>query len=258
MAIKSHISTTIPTRDRFKREITLISKGYAAPAAFPDGKITVFPWDIQISEWLQKRARKGNADTIMFDLLPQIANLNGCPVEDFVMTEVMLIAMVSRSILRENKLDLQLVCPACNHEWSEPLQVPEQLGVLGEKGDGFVPGSDKTILPVSLDEVATKPLLVSSYKAAAGYAKKTQISERLAVIIASIVSVGGGEPDSAQEVLSYINALHPKDLAELEKGIHDNNPQLDPNLAVSCPACGHQFHKAINFDAEFFRSGVAE
>lgn len=253
-------NSTLPAKERFKREITLISRGYSAPAAFPDGKIIVYPWDIKMDEWLLNRSKKGKMETALLDALPMICNLNGCPPGDFVAEEVMLISMVSRSILRENALELKLTCPECTHQWVERLTVPNQLGVLGEKTANYEPGSETTTLPVCRDVVAIKPILIHHYRDATAFARQHTISDRICVLAASIVSVGGGTPDSPQEVINYLSGLHPRDFPALERAVRNITPQLDPEVDVTCTndECEHEFKHTISFALEFFRFTVAE
>ena len=81
MALNTNLKDRTPRRDKFARKIKLLSGGYSCPEAFPEGMITVYPWDYQIDTWLQN-ARRGvgmDNETVLFQLVEKVCNLNGCP-----------------------------------------------------------------------------------------------------------------------------------------------------------------------------------
>jgi hypothetical protein len=45
MPIKTNMKSLQPRRQVYKRELNLLSKGFSAPKAWPEGKITIYPWD---------------------------------------------------------------------------------------------------------------------------------------------------------------------------------------------------------------------
>jgi len=255
MPIKSNMPSLVPARDRFKQEITLLSGGFANPKAFPEGKITVYPWDYEIDEFLIQRARKGRKETLLFDLVPKLCDLNGCTVPNFVMGDVNTILMVSRSIARDNQISYVSECPACGHKEKENLRVPDQLERLGEKKTDYA-GSDSITLPVCKDVVAVRPLLVQDIEHIQDRddVSKGQISDKVAGIIAGVVTINGTKADTMTELATWFKALHPKDAAYLEQQQDMLTPHLGTNIHHKCSKCEKMFDHPIALDADFFRS----
>lgn len=251
--IKSKNTDTRPAREKFKQEITLLSHGYSNPTAFPNGKITVYPWDSGVDEWLMKRSKKGRRETILFDLVARIANLNGAKVEDVVNGDVSTILMVSRAIAKENKIPYTATCPHCNATTSETISIPHELGKVGEKSETY-PGFDSITLPVCQDEIKIRPLLVADelQLLEREAALKEAAPDRIAHILQGIVAINDTKPDSLQEFLTWWNSLHPKDQLFLEKTQNDNSPHLDTNIKHSCNACNKPFVYSLSIDDDFF------
>jgi len=248
--IKSNLPSLVPARERFKREITLLSKGFSDPA-WKGGKLTVYPWDTAIDDFLLERSRKKH-DTVVFELLPKLCNLNGGDVNNFVLSEATTILLVSRSISRENKLMLMLTCPDCGHDWQEEIIVPDQLEKVGEKDDAY-PGWDLIKLPCT-DVVKCRPLLIRDELSIMNRTDRS-VSDRIARIVTAIISINDSQPDDLAELLTWYNALPPQDTEYLEKQQNLLSPHLSTTVTVQCPKkqCKREWEHTFPLDENFFR-----
>jgi hypothetical protein len=104
MPIRTNLKSMTPRREAYKREITLLSRGYTDPVHWPEGKLTVYPWDSEIDEWMLENARKLSKEELIFNLLEKCCNLNGGKVADFVADEIYLVLLVSRARLTADKI----------------------------------------------------------------------------------------------------------------------------------------------------------
>lgn len=253
MAIKSNLSSLAPARERFKREITLLSKGFSDPA-WAGGKLTVYPWDSSIDDYLLERSRK-KRDTIVFDLLPKLCNLNGGDVNNFVMSEVTTVLLISRSISRENKLILSLTCPECGHEFREEVIVPDQLEKVGEKDDKY-PGWDLIKLPCT-DVVKVRPLLIKDELSITERTDRS-VSDRIAHVVSAIIAINDTQPDDLSELLIWYKALPPKDAEYLEQQQNLLSPHLSTTITAICPKpqCKKEWSHTFPLDENFFRPSL--
>ena len=261
MALKSNIQNFQPARQVYKEEIVLLSRGYVAPNSFPEGKITVYPWDAEIDEWLQTRARKPKRHLMMWELLAKLCNLNGCPVEDFLIGDVNTVLLVARAILHHSVVRYQPLCPHCGIMGiSEELKIPNELTRVGEKPLDY-PGWDRVVLPHSRDVVKIRPLRIKDAIILEERSKedKARISEKVAEILSSVVSVGNGTEegvaDSVDELVIWWSALHPSDKQKLETSRTELLPHLSPNIKHLCDneQCGREFDHVLPLDEQFFR-----
>src|ERR1044072_4596149 len=122
MAIKTNLPGLEPRRERFKQEIELLSGGYTDRKAFPGGKITVYPWDSSVDEWFRKRIREGKEGGVVWDIVSQIANLNGADYRKMVIGDVYTILLVSRSIRYQNEVVYTSRCPNCHFNKKETIK----------------------------------------------------------------------------------------------------------------------------------------
>jgi hypothetical protein len=257
MPIQSNVDLKVPARDRLKREITLLSHGFACPEAFPDGKITVFPWDSTIDEWIAAHSRQevaGKRFTI--DLFCKLCNLNGCPKEKFVLGDVSTVILVSRSIRHNNQIEYRPVCIHCKTiNASEIVSVPEQLTKIGEKSTDYK-GFDIITLPVCKDIVKLRPLIVNDEMLLDQRSpeQKKVVTDELAHVLAGIVEIGGGQPSNVEELLAWYHAVDPTDQVYLNSAVDNLSPHLSPNLEHTCDSCGKGFTFVLPFeDRDFFR-----
>jgi hypothetical protein len=257
MAIKSNMKALTPARLRLKQDITLLSHGFSAPEAFPDGKCTVYPWDSTVDEVVLDLAGKGLSDeTILFDLLPKLADLNGCPSDKFVFGDVNTVLLVSRALSRNSKIVYDFECPKCKGKEKSSLMIPEQLEKKGEKSKEY-PGYDIVTLPICGDVVKMRPLLVGDARGivSRNQASKSKISDKVMDMVAGIVAVNDTQADSLDELHTYYLALHPQDLAYLELQKNEITPHLSTTIKHQCAKCQHVVDHALPINTEFFRSG---
>lgn len=262
MPIKSNITDRRHRSEKYKREITLISGGLANPSAFPNGKITVYPWDSNIDNWLSENAstRVGpERDRLMFDLLAKLCNLNGCPLEEFCLGDVNTVLLVARSISERNKIIYVTTCPSCGAEDQGELNVPDDMVPVGQKKAAEYKGFDEVTLEDSKDVVAVRPLRIRDTLTILGREPETKkrLDDRLAHDIAPIVSINGTQPDRIEELVEWHNSLPPHDVKQLENFIEANNPHLSMSVAHQCEnqLCRHVYEHKLAIDQEFFRSG---
>lgn len=257
MAFQSKMQSLAPRRQTFQRKIKLFSNGFSCPSAFPNGEITIYPWDNAIDEFISERVKKGNPDKLMFDLLKEVCNLNGCPPEQFVLSEVNLVLLISRSIRYDSIVEFSCVCPNCNAVQGEKIKVPEQLGKSGEKKDGYC-GYDEIELPKCKDKVAIRPLLIRDDETISTRddLSKHLFSNRTAYVLFPVVTINDGKPDSPTDLVTWYNALHPIDAAHLEEKENELTPHLDTNVRVQCNKCTRQFIHTLDFTRDFFRTSL--
>lgn len=257
MAFQSKLKNMAPRRQQFQRKVKLLSGGYVKPDSFPNGEITVFPWDANIDDWLSERSRKGDQATVLYDLCAQVCDLNGCPLDTFVLGDVNTVLLVSRSIRYNSKVEYECQCPGCGYTTTEVIAIPDELGRVGEKTPEY-PGWDEIILPDVQDVVRLRPLQVKDEKLLAqrDEVNKLLMSERIQRILMPIVSINEGRPDGYEDVLRWFQALSPVDSAYLESKEDELYPHLDTNIPHVCDKCRKKFMHPLDFSAEFFRSGV--
>lgn len=257
MPIRTNITDLTPARDKFKQEITLLSRGYYAPDYFPDGKITIYPWDAKIDEWLLDRSRRGNRsrEMIMHEVLEQVADLKGFSAGQLLIGDGLTILIVSRALQTELVVGYTAVCPSCRLDEKAQARIPDNLRKVGEKAADY-PGHDELMLPSCKDVVWTRPLTVDDEKAILGRdttIKKT-INDRLARLYAAIVSVNAGTPDDAEELDTWYGALPPADASALRDHVLVSDPHLDTRIEHACPDCGTVYkHNLDLLSLDFFR-----
>lgn len=252
MAIKSKMTDLTPGRQKYKQKIKLISGGYASPTAFPNGEITVFPWDSSTDRWLTERAKGPGA---VYDLVTQLADLNGCPLDKFVLGDVSTVLLVARAIARQNIVEVRPVCPHCRHQHPvDRISVPDELEKLGEKTADYA-GFDSIILPVCGDEVKIRPLIVADERGIVGRSEmqRKDVPDTLARTLAAIVSINDTQADNLTEMVTWWNSLHAKDQEFITAEEDRLYPHLNTDLAYTCDECTRPFKHRMALDQEFFR-----
>ena len=257
--LKSNISDRRPRSEKYRRKIKLISGGYACPAAFPNGEITVLPWDSAIDHWLSETsdsAQGAARDRILYDLMAKVCLLGECKLEEFVLGDVNSILLVARSIANMNKVEYVTTCPSCGEQDVDEISVPDELKPVGAK-DANYKGVDVVILDDSKDAVAVRPLRIGDSLAIVGRAPeaKKRISDMLAITLAPIVSVNDGQADRIEELVEWYNWLHPHDIKQLEDFCDANTPHLSQDVAQQCGKCHAIYPHRLVLDQNFFRSG---
>lgn len=254
MALKSNLTNLAPSRERLKRQIKLLSGGYVSRTAFPDGMITVYPWDTMIDEALLRRKSKKNAgDTILYDILPKLCDLNGCPLGDFLVGDAYTILMVSRAMRRNCVYELTVTSPSGDVSQIS-VRIPDDLERVGEKGPDY-PGYDLITLPDSNDIVKVRPLALKDERAVVSRSaqERSEMSDVLARTLYSIVSVNDGTPDSVAELQQYWSALSPNDQAFFQNARNDAFPHLSEDIKLEDPETGESYTVSLDLDEGFFR-----
>ena len=261
MAIRSHLKSLEPTRKRFAKEITLLSHGFSSPKAFPSGKITVYPWDLVLQEKLLDRRSvdaTSNTEKILSELLPFMCNLNGARPDDFYVSELKLILMVSYAQGQGGNLTLNHTCPKCGKRDRTCIVVPDNLEKLGEKSADWT-GFDSVKLPETGDIVELRPLKVADLKSiwARTDEMRQVVSDDVFRFCLHIHTVGTdkdnkGKPDSFIEAAQYVNALSIQDVSALTKAIKEFSPRLKESVTIKCDKCSHEYEHALTLDFEFF------
>ena len=256
--IKTNLTDLRPSRGRYTRQIKLLSGGQINGDNFPDGMITVFPWDNSVDEWIASRVRKGanKGRNVLFQVLPKICDLNGLPLSKFVSSEVMAVLMVSRSILRNDAISFTWECEECGTSGEQTVKIPGDLQRVGEKNDTW-PGYDAITLPDSKDVAKMRPITVGEELAVTDRSepeRKATCSDTVARILAGLVAVNDGKPDSAKEALTWFNALSPADQDYLITEYDKTQPQLGTTIQMKCDSCEHEFNHTLRLDTDFFRA----
>ncbi len=256
MPIKTNLKDLTPSRERLKVTMPLLSHGYTAPKSFPKGEITVYPWDNFVDDKLMELVSvEENEHRVMFDILPYVCNLNGCPIEDFVVGDVNTVLMVSRSIPKANRLTLHLTSPFNkSHHWTEEVVIPDMLEKVGEKTQGYK-GYDVIELPVCKDVVAIRPLLVRDELNL--HKRDKSITERAARIVSGVVTINDTQAETLNEYAEWYYALEPKDQDFLEEQQELHTPHLSQKLEIECPSTKKTFTYSLRLDRDFFRSDDA-
>lgn len=257
--IKTNISDRRPRREKFKREVVLLSGGCACPTAFPDGKIVVYPWDSTTDHWLTETASKATGhdrERLMFDLMARVCNLNGCALEDFILSEVNSVLLVSRAIQNQNKVAYVATCPKCNQEEDAEVLVPDDLQPVGAKTPAYK-GVDTLTLTACTDVVEVRPLRIRDHLLIVTRTAehKDRLDDRLASLLAGIVTVGGSQPDRIDELVEWYLALPPQDAVQLEAFLDNSTPHLSQDITHKCDKCGNLWEHRLALDQDFFRSG---
>jgi len=256
MPIKTNLKSLTPRRQQYKREITLLSHGYNNPTAWPDGKITVFPWDNAIDQWLVENVRKANKQELVYGLLRHCCDLNSGAIDDFVADEINVVLLVSRALSTDGVVAYTPTCPYCGAKKQETIKVPDELEKLGEKPQDYA-GFDVITLPVVSDVIKIRPLLVRDEKLIINREddKKKVVADPELRTLMRVVAINDSKPDTLEELVTWYRALHAKDAKFLEDKGREITPHLNTNIPHVCDDadCGKKFTFPLNFDTEFFR-----
>jgi hypothetical protein len=249
MAIKSNLQSLAPAREKFKKEITLLSHGYSMPNIIPGGKVTVYPWDQSVDDWVLKALRKVPVEQISFEVVKKLVNID--KVDAMPVGDVITILLVARALARDSTLHYDSKCPACGAVEPIKLVVPDNLAKVSEKSPDY-PGWDLITLPVCGDKVKLRPLLVRD-EVSALERPDGPVSKKMIRAISALVDVNDTKADSVEEALQYFNALPPHDFSFYCEMMEKLSPHLGTEVQHKCASCGHEYSHDLNLDAEFFR-----
>lgn len=255
MAIKTNLSSLKPASERLKANMKLLSGGYSVPTFAQDGVVTVYPWDSEVSAYLQERMEAVSSIEAMFDTLGKVLRAPKEVVNAFVASEVVSVLIFARALTNAQTLEFDAVCtnPKCKHTHRVKLCVPDQLERIGEKPAGYK-GVDILELPVSKDVLEVRPLLVNDELSIV--TPPPGLSTTAARHLLSIATVNGTRADSQAELTMYYRALEPRDVDTLATFISVNEPKLGTTVTCICDKCGTTFTKELSLDSDFFRPKV--
>jgi hypothetical protein len=249
MPIQTNLKSLVPARERFKKEVKLLSGAFSMRDQLPEGKLIIYPWDQSIDDWVMKNLKKVNLVLLPYELCKRVTGLDN--VDRLPVGDVSTILLVSKALARNSQVEYMATCHACGHKEHTKIVVPDNLERVSEKGPDY-PGYDEITLPVVKDVIRIRPLLVKDEISITERATDA-IPRRVARAIAAVVSINGGTPDNADELLSYLNALQPSDLDYLLDQMNVLDPHLGTEMKHKCDKCGTEFTHNIAIDAEFFR-----
>jgi len=257
MAIKTNLKSLAPRRQAFKKVISLPSHGFSNPTAWPDGQITVYPWDNTVDDFLLANSRKTSGkQNILFDLVALLCDLNGGKLNDFVADETNIILLVSRALSQDNTIVYTSVCPFCNAKEQEHVKVPDELEKVSEKMPGY-PGFDIITLPDCGDVIKVRPLLILDERTVLERPSedRDKVSDGVLRTLLRVVTINDSRPDKLSELKEWFDALPPKDARYLEEQARELSPHLNTVLRHICanPNCNREFRHNLTFDQDFFR-----
>lgn len=258
MPFQSKLKDLRPRKVQFQKRIKLLSHGFAKPDSFPNGEITVYPWDTEVDDWLFERMKKGDQHMVMYDMAAKVCDLNGCPLDTFVVGDVNTVLLVSRSLRYNSVIEYEAECPHCSFKSVEAIKVPEELGRIGEKTADY-PGFDEIILKDCQDVIRIRPLRVRDERNIADRDETSRalMTDHVMRILTGIVAINEGEPSAWEEVLHWWNAISPRDCAFLEAEQKRLSPLLDSDIPHVCDRCRKKFTHTIEFGKDFFRSSLS-
>ncbi len=249
------MASLLPRRQTYAKAWKLLSGGYVNRTAFPEGKITIYPWDTEIDDYLVNAATVGEHN-VLYGVLERVCNLNGCKVGEFVFSEVITVLLIARSAGSGGVLRYMSDCPACRTKEEEQIRVPEELEPLAQKPPDYS-GFDVITLPACADKVSIRPLQVDDEKKISERPsdEKRHVEDGVLRKLMPVVTINDSRPDTLDELLNWYLALPPEDarfLAEQEEAL---SPQLNRRIPHRCRACGAEFFHTLNFNERFFRPG---
>jgi hypothetical protein len=257
MAIKTNLKELSPSSERFKLEITLPSGGYSNPKAFPGGKLTVYPWDLATSEWMSQ-ANTSEDNVFLSQLTQRVTHLSKETVQTMVMSELPLVAMVSRALSLPGALVTYTArCPHCGTvQKTTSLRVPDQLEKVGVKSEGY--NGDLVTLPESQDVLKVIPLTVLEVEEVRNRATEQRfgLSDADLALLAAIRSINDTHADTAKELVEYYRALSPADVEYLTLQLSDLAPGVSTAIKHLCDneRCKKPFTYRLTLAADFFRN----
>lgn len=255
--IKTNLKSLAPRRQTFKKVITLPSHGFSNPTAWPDGQITVYPWDNAVDDFLLEANRKsGSRQNVLFELVAKLCDLNGGSLDDFIADETNIILLVSRALAQDNTIVYASVCPYCNAKEQEKIKVPDELDKVSEKKSGY-PGFDLLTLPDCKDIIKVRPLVIKDERIVIERpaTERTKISDNSLRTLLRIITINDSTADKLSELQEWFEALPPQDARYLEEQARELSPHLNTLIPHVCasPTCGREFKHNLTFDQDFFR-----
>ena len=257
MAIKSNIQDFRPTREKFSKKITLLSGGFTTLDHFQNGEVTVYPWDSKMDDWVVNNSSLKPNDFVV-QAVKRVVALGDCPVQKLVFGDVQTILLVSRAMRNNSVYVHEPRCTTCGHVHPEDtIRIPDDMEMVGVKPQGYV-GYDDFTLPDCKDTVSIRPLTVGDVQRLdqRNEIECATIKREAAELLYGIVAVGGGKPESLEEVDRWYCALSPADQLYFNLMRRELDPHLSPEIKYSCNKCKAEFSVQVQLDSEFFRQRV--
>lgn len=253
MALKTNLQSLVPSSERLKKQIKLLSGGYSLKPEIQDGRITVYPWDTEISEWVVGEA-DNNSHNFAACVVQKLTRLPSKVMDRFVVSELLSVMLIARSLTSEGVLEYRATCPHCKQLQSLTKLAVGEMRALGEKAPDYS-GTDEFSLPVSKDILKFRPLLVADLDVVATK-RPSGISETGANTALCIVEVNGGKPDNPKELFDYYLALPPADVDFLREKVTELSPALDTVIPHVCDSkkCEKEFKWNLGLNYDFFLS----
>jgi hypothetical protein len=195
--------------------------------------------------------------SFMSQLTAKLTRLPLETVKTMVSSELPLVVMVARALtFADSRVEYVATCPHCRTTQPKVnIQIPGQLQKVGEKAAGFT--GDTITLPTCKDVVVTRPITVGEEEGARGRDTKYQklIGNVEATALAAVRTVGGGQPDTQDELVKWYRALAPTDTEFLVAEVAKLNPGVSNGIKHQCEntACLREFTYELNLATDFFR-----
>jgi hypothetical protein len=241
----------------YKKQIMLPSRGFSNPKAWPDGALTVYPWDSEVDEFLLELSRKAQSrQSVLFDLVAKLCDMNGGKIDDFVADETNIVLLMARAISQNDTITYTSSCPFCGTQDKEVIGVPDELERVSEKAADY-PGFDVITLPVCKDVVAVRPLLIRDERIILERPteERAKVPDTNLRNILRVVTVNDTTADSLGELNMWLMALPPVDSRFFEEKSRELSPHLNNVIPHVCgnEACKRPFKHTLTFDQDFFR-----
>lgn len=257
MGIKTNLRDLTPARGRFASKIKLLSGGHANAQYFPEGMITIYPWDTAVDELMIRRS--GDPTKMLHAALPKLCELNGCPITSFIASELMLVVLSARAkrLNSAETISADSTCPKCKQVEHVKIKVPDQLTKVGEKAVDW-PGFDTITLPECQDVVAVRMLTIQdelSVQNRTADVKASTVGDEAAKVLAGITAINSGPigPGDAKDLVAWWKAMPVADSAYLMTAFADTQPHVSLKINVVCEGCQQPYEFPLDLDTNFFR-----
>lgn len=253
MPIKTKLTDLTPSRTTLKKEIQVLSHGYYTADKWPDGNVTVYPWDSYIDSAFLRKVETQNAELAIYDILPRVCTLNGMPLDDVLIGDAQTILLVARAARKACKVEVSVPLDSGKMQ-AFTINIPDGLERIAEKSANYV-GYDNITLPVCEDVVALRPLTIGDERAVLSRAdtERAQLPDRILRVLRSIVSVGDGKPDNPEELITYWKALTPQDQSYIFDQQDLLYPHLNNTVTFVDTETKKSFKYVLDLDSKFFR-----
>jgi hypothetical protein len=238
---------------------TLPSHGFPYPDAFPEGRITVYPYNSEVEQTIadegivpQERINKAVKCIAAF---PEVFN-----TDDLLVGDQYYVFAASRSMSGDAQYKFKTQCSSCGKQEEHEFTLPNGLPIKEYPATFKEPLTFD--LPDLKDTIGIRFLRVRDEKQIRLFCKTRKqvhneqgditITARLA---SHIASVNDGQPDNLDEAYEYVKGLAGADFIKLRTEIQKSQPGLMQLLRVQCPHsdCNTVYTTVFPINADFFR-----